>query len=327
VYDQVEGKIDGAFESRGEQKVKNIARPVRTYALAKTTSHRRFRAQSPISTQEIRYCRAPDGVRLAWARVGAGLPLVKTANWLNHLEHDWENAIFRPFFERLASAHTLIRYDARGNGLSDWDVAELSLDAWVSDLKAVVDAAGIERFPLLGISQGCAISVAFAVRYPERVSHLILYGGFALGGRKQSPEMAAKRDAMATLMRLSWGADEPVFRQLFTSQLVPDATKEQADAFNELQRRSASPECAARYYETVGNLDVRDLLDQVRAPTLVMHARGDLVAPLSVGRALAAGIPGARFVAFEGRNHMIQEGDPGFERFFEETSLFLEHQR
>jgi class 3 adenylate cyclase/pimeloyl-ACP methyl ester carboxylesterase len=323
VYDEVEGKIDRVFEDRGTQHFKNIARPVRVYAMSKDAARAAPPALLPLLRQEIRYTRAADGVRLAWAKVGSGAPLLKAANWMNHLEYDWETPIYRPFLERLARTNTLIRYDARGNGLSDWDVAELSLDAWVSDLKAIADAAGLERFPLFGISQGCAVSVAFAVKYPERVSRLILYGGFAVGGRKRSPDSAAMREAMTTLMRLGWGADEPVFRQLFTSRFAPEATKQQADAFNELQRRTTSPECAARYYETVGDLDVRDLLEKVSAPTLVLHARGDIVAPLETGRQLASGIPGAKFVAFEGRNHILQEGEPGFERFFEELSLFL----
>src|SRR5262245_21395770 len=158
-------------------------------------------------TQEIGYVRAADGVRLAYARVGEGPPLVKTANWMNHLEYDWESPIWHHLLEGLARNHTLIRYDARGNGLSDWDVAEVSLDVWVSDLESVVDAVGIELFPLFGVSQGCAISIAFAVRHPERVSHLVLYGGFAMGGMKRSPEEREKYQAMATLIRLGWGMD------------------------------------------------------------------------------------------------------------------------
>ncbi len=324
VCDEIEGKLSCDFVERGTHRVKNIARPVHVYALRRLEGPEEASAQ-PVSLrrQEISYCRAPDGVRLAWSRIGQGAPLMKAANWLSHLEHDWDSPVWSGTLDRLASGHSLVRYDARGNGLSDWEVDALSLDAWVDDLKAVADAAGLERFPLLGISQGCAVSVAFAVRYPERVSHLVFFGGFALGPRKRSPEMRAQRDAMSTLIRLGWGADEPVFRQLFTSQFMPTATKEQAEAFNELQRHSASPECASRYYDTVGDLDVRDLLPQVKAPTLVMHVRGDLVAPLVGGRELAAGIPGARFVAFEGRNHILQEGEPAFDRFFEEISIFL----
>jgi pimeloyl-ACP methyl ester carboxylesterase len=220
----------------------------------------------------------------------------------------------------------LIRYDARGNGLSDWDVGELSLDAWVSDLETVVDAAGLTRFPILALSQGCAVAIAFALRQPERVSHLVLYGGFAVGRMKRPTNTDADRErfaAMAALMRLGWGGDDPTFRQIFTSQLIPTATRQQADAFNELQRKSASPECAARYYETLGNIDVRSLLPRVAAPTLVIHVRDDVMVPAELGREIAAGIPGARFVLLPGKNHILLEGDPGLPKLFDEVQRFL----
>ncbi|WP_246672950.1 alpha/beta hydrolase [Mesorhizobium sp. B2-3-11] len=189
---------------------------------------------------------------------------MKAANWLNHLEYDWESPVWHHLLEGLASEHTLIRYDARGNGMSDRNVDELSLQNWVSDLEAVANAARLTRFPLFGASQGCAVSIAYAVRHPKKVSHLILYGGFALGGRKRSPEERQKRDAMTTLMRLGWGSDEPTLRQLFSSQFLPEGTKEQIEAFNELQRRTISPECAAQYFEVVGDLDVRELFRRSR---------------------------------------------------------------
>jgi pimeloyl-ACP methyl ester carboxylesterase len=248
---------------------------------------------------------------------------MKAANWLNHLEYDWQSPVWHHLLERLARSHTLIRYDARGNGLSDWEVAELSLNTWVSDLETVVDAAGLERFPLLGISQGVAVAVSYAVRHPERVSHLILYGGFALGGRKRSPQEREKRDALATLMRVGWGADDPTFRQLFTTQFLPEGTRAQMDSFNELQRRTTSPECAARYYEVVNDFDVRDVLAQVTAPTLVIHVRHDRVVPVEFGRELAAGIPGARLVTVPGQNHLFTESEEACERFFEEMEAFL----
>lgn len=324
VYEEVRDKLPFTFQDRGEQTVKNIARPVRVYALA---SDHHLVAKLPTKVdlvQRIAFCRAPDGVQLAWAKVGRGPPLVKAANWMNHLEYDWESPVFHAFLERLASDHTLIRYDARGNGMSDWDVEKLSIDAWVSDLETVVDAAGLDRFPLLGISQGCAVSIAYAVRHPDKVSHLILYGGFALGGRKRSAGERERRDAMATLVRLGWGADEPTFRQIFTSQFIPGGAKEQIDAFNELQRRTTSPECAARYFDVVGNLDIRELLPQVVTPTLVMHSRDDRMCPFEAGRQMAAAIPGARFLGFEGKNHMILPGEPAFERFFVELKQFLD---
>jgi pimeloyl-ACP methyl ester carboxylesterase len=277
------------------------------------------------TTQEIKYCRAPDGVRLAYAVAGSGPPLVKTANWMNHVEYDWESPTFRHLFLDLARDFTLLRYDARGNGLSDWDVDEVSLDAWVKDLEAVAAAAGLDRFPLFAMSQGCAISVAFAVRHPERVSHLILYGGFARGAYKRAKNELElqKAKALASLIRTGWGDDSPVYRQLFSSLFMPNATHEQLEKFAERQRVTTTAECAYRFYEATRSLDVTDLLPRVTAPTLVMHVRGDLVQPFEAGRELAAGIPGARFVALQGQNHMPLPQDPATERILEEIRLFL----
>ena len=242
---------------------------------------------------------------------------------MNHLEYDWQSPIWGHVFRRLSREHTLIRYDARGNGMSDWDVDRLSLDAWVTDLETVVDAVGVEHFPILGISQGGPVAIAYAVRRPERVSHLILYGTFALGGKKRSPAEREMRDAMTTLMRIGWGADNPSFRQMFTARFIPGGTHEQADYFNELQLKTTSPECAARYFDVVGDFDVTDLLPEVKAPTLVMHVRGDAICPFEAGCQLAAGIPGAHFIALPGRNHLFLEHEPACDRFFEEISLFL----
>ena len=273
--------------------------------------------------QDIRYCQTHDGVRLAYAIAGQGPPLVKTGNWLQHLEYDWESPVWRHVLRGFAKDHTLVRYDARGNGMSDWNVDELSLDAWVSDLETVVAATGINRFPLLGISQGCAVSIAYAVRHPDRVSHLILYGGYALGAKKRTPQEKDMRNAMLTLARLEWGSDNPAFRQLFTGNFIPGATPEQAHFFNELQRRSTSPECAARYMDATGDFDITELLGRVRAPTLVMHVRDDLMVPVECGRELAAGIPSAQFVTLPGRNHFFLEHEIASQRFFDEIKLFL----
>jgi class 3 adenylate cyclase/pimeloyl-ACP methyl ester carboxylesterase len=318
VHDQIVGKLPLTFRRLGPQKLKNIAKPVEVLAIDNFDE-----TDLATAIQEIKYCRTFDGLRLAYAVSGAGPPLVKTANWMNHLEYDWESPIWRHVFRGLSRAHTLIRYDARGNGMSDWEVDELSLDAWVSDLEAVVDAAGLERFPVLGISQGGAISVAFAARNPERVTRLILYGAFALGGKKRAPAEKEKRIAMETLMRIGWGADNPAFRQMFTGLLVPDGTHEQMDDFNELQRRTTSPECATRYFDVVGDIDVMELLPKVKCPTLVMHVRDDQLVPLEAGRQLAAGISGARFKALPGRNHLFLEHEPAAQRFLEEINIFL----
>jgi class 3 adenylate cyclase/pimeloyl-ACP methyl ester carboxylesterase len=324
VYDQISGKLALGFRTLGLQKLKNIGKVVEVFAIDyvdKTDD-----APTPDAAnvaQTIKYCRAPDGVRLAYAISGSGPFLVKSGNWLNHLEYDWESPIWRHVFRGLSREHTLIRYDPRGNGMSDWDVATVSLDAWVTDLETVVDAVGVERFPLLGISQGGAVAVAYAVRNPERVSRLILYGAFALGGKKRAPAEKEMRDAMTTLMRLGWGADNPSFRQMFTARFIPDATHEQADYFNELQRKTTSSECAARYFDVVNNFDIIDLLSKVKTQTLVMHVRDDQMVPLEAGRQVAAGIPHARFIALPGRNHLFLEHEPASNRFFEEIGLFL----
>ena len=291
---------------------------------AAATAPRASRAPNPSLRQEVRFCTAADGTRIAYAEVGAGPPLLKTANWLNHLESDWESPIWSHLLQTLAADHRLIRYDARGNGLSDWNVDDISFEAFVRDLETVVDATGLERFPLLGISQGCAISVAYAVRHPERVSQLVLYGGFARGHRKRgSMSELEQADAVLTLMRHGWGQENPAFRQIFTTRFLPGGTSEQMRWFNDLQKNTTSAENAIRIKMVSENIDVGDLLPRVRAPTLVLHCRDDAVQPFEEGRRLAAGIPGARFVALEGRNHLMLENDPGLGRFLDELRNFL----
>jgi pimeloyl-ACP methyl ester carboxylesterase/DNA-binding winged helix-turn-helix (wHTH) protein len=274
--------------------------------------------------QEIHFCTTSDGVRIAYAEVGQGQPLLKAANWLNHLEYDWESPIWSPLLHELAATTRLIRYDQRGNGLSDWDVEEISFDAFVRDHETVVEAAGLERFALLGISQGCAISIAYAVRHPERVSHLILYGGYARGRRKRGSQREIElSDAVLTLMGEGWGQESPEFRMIFTSRFVPGATAEQMQWFNDLQRKTTTPANAKRLRLAQDNIDVSDLLAHVNVPTLVLHCRDDMAVPFEEGRSLAAGIPRARFVALEGRNHLILETDPAWRRFIEEITSFL----
>ena len=218
----------------------------------------------------------------------------------------------------------LIRYDERGNGLSDRDVGDISFEAFVTDLETVVDAAGFERFPLLGISQGCAVSIAYAVRHPDRVTRLVLYGGYARGSRRRGSSAAIEQaDAMLTLMRHGWGQESPEFRQIFTSRFVPDATVEQAQWFNDLQRKTASPENAVRIRKVLDEIDVESLLPMITVPTVVLHCRDEAAVPFEEGRRMAAGIPGARLVALEGRNHLILEDEPAWPRFLEEVRAFL----
>ena len=274
--------------------------------------------------QEISFCTSGNSVRIAYAKAGEGSPVLKAGNWMNHLEYDWESPVWSHLLHWLASDHQLIRYDARGNGLSDWDVQDISFDAFVRDLECVADAAGLERFALFGASQGCGFSIAYAVRHPERVSKLVLYGGFARGRRMRgTPVDLEQAEAMLTLMRTGWGQENPAFRQVFTSLFVPGGTTEQMDWFNELQRKTTSPENAVRIRLISDYMDVVDLLPKVAAPTLVLHCRDDAIQPYEEGLFIAAHIPSAHFVGLEGRNHLILDGDPGWPKFQQEVAAFL----
>ncbi len=278
----------------------------------------------PLPKQETQFATAADGTRLAWSAVGEGPPLVKTANWLNHLEFDFESPIWRGWIREIAADFRLIRYDERGNGLSDWNAPELSFDAFVDDLACVVDAAGVERFDLLGISQGAAVAIAYSLKYPERVRRIVLLGGYACGWRARGDnEEIARREAMLTLTELGWGKDNPAYRQIFTSFYIPGANAEQMGWFNELQQRSTSPEIAVRLMRVLSMIDVRHLLEFVRHPTLVLHARGDQAIPFEQGEMLARGIPGACFVPLESDNHILLENEPAFRRFVDELQEFL----
>lgn len=272
----------------------------------------------------IRFCETPDHVHLAVATTGRGMPLVKTANWLNHLEFDWQSPIWSPLFTRLAAHHQLVRYDERGVGLSDRDVEDFSFEAFVRDLETVVDQLELQRFALLAVSQGAPVSIAYAVRHPERVSRLVLCGGFARGWRKRgNASEVARAEASVTLVREGWGQDNPAARQMFTSLIVPDATHEEMRWFNELERISASADTAVRLLYVLGDIDVTGLLPLVATPTLVLHSRGDARVPFEHGLMLAREIPGARFVALESRNHLILSHEPAWPRFIDEISRFL----
>ncbi len=272
---------------------------------------------------EVRYCSARDGVRVAYAMTGQGPAIVRAAHWMSHLRYDAESPVWRHWIRELSAQNTLLRYDERGNGMSQWNVDDIGFEAMVADLESIIDASGLERVVLLGVSQGCAISVAYAVRHPERVAGLILYGGYVKGWRARGDaEEITLRKAMGTLMRRGWGKDDPLFRQLFTAMFIPGASREQVEWFNELQRKTVTPENAFRLAESFADIDVGDLLPRIAVPTLVMHARGDKVAPLSSGQSFAAGIAGARLIELDSSNHILLEDEPAFAEFINQVRRF-----
>lgn len=277
------------------------------------------------TTQRIRYVRTTDGVQLAWAEAGTGPVMIKAANWLTHLEYEWESPVWRHWIRFFSDSFRFVRYDERGCGMTDCRLGDLSLESWVEDLEEVVAASDPQGpFTLLGISQGGPICVAYAVRHPERVSQLILYGAYARGAfRRGDPDRESFYRAMIELARLEWGSDNPTFRQVFTSRFIPGGTDEQLGWFNDICRKTLTGESAAQLLQSRGSLDVTELLGKVRTPTLVLHSRGDVVAPILEGQILAAGIPGARFVELDSKNHILLENEPAWKRFCDEVSEFM----
>jgi pimeloyl-ACP methyl ester carboxylesterase/DNA-binding CsgD family transcriptional regulator len=275
--------------------------------------------------QDIRFAQSGDGTRLAYAVVGDGFPLVRAAHWLTNIDLDWQTPMWRPWFDALGARYRFYRYDSRGCGLSDRDAIDATLDVLVADLEAVVDAAGLDRFALLGTSQGGAISITYAVRHPERVTHLVLLGAFARGPLRCDPTPSELENfyAQLKLIETGWGQDNPAFRQLFTNQFFPNATPEQVRSFNDLQRMSCDAPQAARIVRAFSDIDASSYLAKVQCPTLVLHTRGDMCAPFSEGLLLASSIPGARLVPLETRSHVPTPGEPSFDRMVEEIDAFI----
>ena len=277
------------------------------------------------SEQVIRFCTATDGVRIAYATSGTGPPLVKPANWLTHLEYDWESPVWRHWLRELSRDHTLIRYDERGNGLSDRTIPDFSFDAWVRDLETLVDELDLDRFPLIGLSQGCAVAIAYAAKHPERVTRLVLYGGYARGRlvRAKTPEELDEAHFIINSMPLGWARDNPAFRQFFATIFLPEGTPEQHRWFSELQRVTTTPENAVRLRHAAGEIDVTQLARTVQTPALVLHATGDAAVPFDEGREMAALLPNSRFVPLDSRNHILLADEPAFQKFLAETRNFM----
>jgi pimeloyl-ACP methyl ester carboxylesterase/DNA-binding winged helix-turn-helix (wHTH) protein/DNA-binding CsgD family transcriptional regulator len=274
--------------------------------------------------QEIRFCKTADGVRIAYASIGQGPVVVKAPNWLTHLEYEWETPVWRHWWEELARDHRVVRFDQRGSGLSDWDVENTSFEDWVSDLEAVVEAAGVDDFALLGISQGGPAAVEYAVRHPDKVSKLVLYGAFVRGKLARGQVSLEEHEALVTLTREGWGRDNAVYRRMFTMQFMPEASPQQMTWFDELERASTSPENAARVQKVSARIDISDRAPLVSVPTLVLHARGDLRTPFREGRELASLIPGARLVGLDSVNHLTLAEEPAWQVLVAEVRRFLD---
>lgn len=250
--------------------------------------------------------------------------MVKAANWLTHLEFDWTSPLDAGQIRALSETHTLLRYDGRGNGLSDWNTDELSFEAMVSDLECVIEAAGMDRFPLLGFSQGAAVAIEYSTRHPNRVSHLILHGGFAAGWMVSgSNDVKAEREAIRTLLSTQWGADNPSFRDLISTHFIPGAGPEEIAWFSDFQRKTTSAENVARFMDAFGSLDVRHRLADVRVPTLVTHSRGDKLVDMDTARELVTGIPGARFQSMESDNHSLLDREPASGALLDAIAAFI----
>jgi class 3 adenylate cyclase/pimeloyl-ACP methyl ester carboxylesterase len=324
VYQIVRTQIAAPFKDLGSQSVKNISRPIRVW---QWTPNQPMEPDIPdaAQSQSVSFCISSDGTQLAWARVGEGPKVVKAPNWLNHLEYEWRSPSRGPVWAEMAKHCDLVRFDQRGNGLSDRDPKEMSQETMLSDMESVVDAAQLDRFFLFGISQGCAFSVDYAAKHPERVLGLVLVNGYARGALKRnSPQQVALHEATNTLISQGWGSSDPSFRHLFTETMMPDASTEQKSSFDEMQRVAVAPEIAAELNTMNAAVDVSDRARTLSVPTLVLHCEGDRRVPLEEGRRLAALIPGALFKVLPGNNHALIEGTAAFDQFFEEFAAFLE---
>jgi class 3 adenylate cyclase/pimeloyl-ACP methyl ester carboxylesterase len=326
VHQSVGDRLGQPFRDMGSQRVKNISRPIRVWQWTPDGRADEQELAEAARHQRMQIATAPDGVQIAWASIGEGPPVLKAPNWLNHLEYEWRSPVWGPAFAALACHWRLVRFDQRGNGLSDWEVEKISEDAMIGDMATVSDAAGLERCALFGTSQGCAFSIRYAVEHPDRVTCLVLLGGFLRGRlKRKDPEQKKLYKALTMIIRDGWGSPNPVFRSFFTSSFIPDAPPEIAASFDELQRIATSPENALRLWEMNAQVEVTELAKQVRVPTLVFHCTGDRVAPLQEGRDIARLIQGAGFIELPGNNHALLAlaGTPAFDQFLEEATDFI----
>lgn len=318
------------FEELGPQRLKHVPKLVRAFIVSDSETKPSSEQSGPklIDQSAVRYVASKDGVGIAYADVGDGYPLVFSGSWMTHLEQDWQNPMARHFLTHLSRDFRVIRYDQRGIGMSDWENVEFSIDRVVDDLECVIDSYDFDRVAILGASQGACIAISYAVRHPERVSHLVLHGGYARGRRRRNdPAAEAQSEALATLIRQGWASTNPAFRQMLTTMYMPDATPEEASWFNNFQRTSSTAENMGKVREMYDEMDISALLDQVRTPTLVIHCSGDTIAPISEGKFISSRIRGTEFVLLESNNHMIMADESDFSVYLSRIRNFLEHSK
>lgn len=326
VRDAVGRNLPYRFLNIGAQKLKNIDDPVNAFVVDFIDVDRKRQSALGLEDQTpVRYCAAVDGISLAYSEVGEGYPLAVAGAWITHLEREWDDPGWRNYLQGLAQSFRLIRYDQRGNGMSDWDGVEISFERMVADLGTIVDRSGRDRVAIWGSSQGAAVAATYAAMHPDRVSRLILYGGYARGRRRRGdPEATAESEALVTLIRQSWGRDNPVIRQAVTSLFMPDATAEEQAWFNNFQRDCGPAGNIAQFREVFDSIDITNVLEKIACPTLVIHCVGDAVAPLAEGRLLASRIPNADFVSLKSDSHMMTERDPEFPKMLEAVRQFMD---
>jgi class 3 adenylate cyclase/pimeloyl-ACP methyl ester carboxylesterase len=312
------------LQGQGLHSFKGIAQPIEVLSVDFSDGAGPKSATVFATTQEVQYCQTDDGVSLAWSAVGEGRPVVKAPNWVGHLELDWRNPGIAPLCTSIARRHRLIRFDARLNGLSDWKAEICTFDHFVDDLEAVFDAAGVERAPIVAFSQGCAVAAAYAARSPERVSAILMTGGFPVGRAKRTAKKELERAlALRQMMTTGWDDDYPSLRDLMAQIIVPGASEETRRQYADDMRKMISPENMGRYREALDNIDIRNLLPSIEAPCLVCHATGDRMHSVEQGQSFAKGLPNARFIAYESPNHIITENDPEWPRFERDALAFL----
>ncbi|WP_305984163.1 alpha/beta fold hydrolase [Roseibium sp. MMSF_3544] len=330
----ISARINAARTAVGDNgKTQAVIRTVQRRGLeliasVKTNSEAVAKSGAPPCKQTIHFARSDDGTCIAYARSGKGPAIVRAGHFMTHLEKDWESPVWAPYLQELSARHSLVRYDQRGSGLSDADLRGTDIEDYVADLKAVVDAAGLETFPLIASSQGVPISIIFAATYPERVSRLVFYGGFAQGRARRDHQYASEEaSALMALIRSGWGKPDSPFMVAFTSVFCPGASKAEMDNMVEIQLASSSAENAVAIREAFDQFDVVNRLADVKVPTLVIHASGDAVHPVSQGRLLASEIPGAEFLQVESNNHVLLPSHSAWRKVVDAQLAFLADDR